>query len=293
MKAFIHTVLYQPFFNLLIFIAWMVPGHSIAVAIIILTVMVRLILLPSSIKAAHHQVKSMEMQPKINKLRSEIKDQQEQSKALMALYKEEGFSPFGSCLPLLIQIPVIWVLFSVFRSGLHIDRFADLYSFLPRPETLNTMFLGMDITKPNPWVLPILAGLLQFGLSYLTMLPQKSIAKPEGNDPTAMMSKQMLYIAPLITVFFGRTMPVALVIYWIATTIFGIFQQLYVNKQIMIQRALLPKTKMEVVVVEREPAKQIEAPKKKSDFMTNMMNKRLDKQERKLGVNVTVRTKKR
>lgn len=294
MKAFIHTVLYQPFFNLLIFIAWLVPGHSIAAAIIVLTIIVRLILLPSSIKAAHHQVRSMEMQPKINKIRSEIKDQQEQSKALMALYKEEGFSPFGSCLPLLIQIPIIWVLFSVFRSGLNISSFSNLYSFLPRPETLNTFFFGMDITKPDPWVLPIVAGLLQFGLSYLTMLPQKSIAKPEGNDPTAMMTKQMLFIAPLITIFFGRTMPAALVIYWITTTIFGILQQLYVNKQIMAQRAIMAKKQPEVAAIQIEsPIATVEAPKKKSDFMTNMMNKRLDKQEKKLGVNVTVRTKKK
>jgi YidC/Oxa1 family membrane protein insertase len=293
MKEFIHTVLYQPFFNLLIFIAWIVPGHSIAVSIILLTVLVRLILLPSSIKAAHHQVRSLEMQPKINKIRSEIKDQQEQSKALMALYKEEGFSPFGSCLPLLIQIPIIWVLFSVFKSGVDIKAYADLYSFLPRPETVNTFFLGFDITKPDPWVLPIIAGLLQFGLSYLSMLPQKNIVKSGENDPTAMMTKQMLFIAPLITVFFGRTMPVALVIYWITTTIFGIFQQLYVNKQIMAFRAAQPKQETDKIEAEKAPTKEIEAPKKKNDFITNMMSKRLDKQEKKLGVNVTVRTKKK
>ncbi len=293
MKEFIHTVLYQPFFNLLIFIAWIVPGHSIAVSIILLTVLVRLILLPSSIKAAHHQVRSLEMQPKINKIRSEIKDQQEQSKALMALYKEEGFSPFGSCLPLLIQIPIIWVLFSVFKSGVDIKAYADLYSFLPRPETVNTFFLGFDITKPDPWVLPIIAGLLQFGLSYLSMLPHKNIVKSGENDPTAMMTKQMLFIAPLITVFFGRTMPVALVIYWITTTIFGIFQQLYVNKQIMAFRAAQPKQETDKIEAEKAPTKEIEAPKKKNDFITNMMSKRLDKQEKKLGVNVTVRTKKK
>ncbi len=293
MKAFIHTVLYQPFFNLLIFIAWLIPGHSIALAIIVLTIIVRLILLPSSIKAAHHQVRSLEMQPKINKIRSEIKDQQEQSKALMALYKEEGFSPFGSCLPLLIQIPIIWVLFAVFKSGLDISSYKDLYSFLPRPETLNTFFFGMDITKPDPWILPIVAGLLQFGLSYLTMLPQKNIVKPEANDPTAMMTKQMLFIAPLITVFFGRTMPAALVIYWIATTVFGIGQQWYVNKQIMVQRATSKPEQPKLAAAQNDVVKKaVESPNKK-DFMTNMMNKRLDKQEKKLGVNVTVRTKKK
>lgn len=291
MKAFIHTFLYQPFFNLLIFIAWLVPGHSVAVAIIVLTIIVRLALLPSSIKAAHHQVKTLEMQPKINKLRTEIKDQQEQSKALMALYKEEGFSPFGSCLPILIQIPIIWVLFSVFRSGLHVSSYSNLYAFVPRADSLNTMFFGLDITRPNAWLLPIIAGLLQLGLSYLTMLPQKDINKG-SNDAAAMMGKQMLYMAPLITVFFGRTMPVALVLYWITTTIFGIFQQLYVNKVIRLDRAKAKKNLP--VEVALAPAKiEPEKPKEKKDFITNMMNKRLDKQEKKSGVNVTVRTKKK
>jgi YidC/Oxa1 family membrane protein insertase len=290
MKALIHVILYQPLFNLLILIAWLMPGHSIAAAIVTLTVIIRLILLPSSIKAAHHQARSLELQPKVNKIRSEIKDQKEQSQALMALYKEEGFSPFGSCLPLLIQIPIIWALFAVFRSGLSQNNYSALYSFIPRPETINTGFFGLDITRPNVWVLPIIAGILMFIQSYLSMLPQKSLVKQE-NDPTAMMTKQMIFIGPLITVFFGRSMPAALVIYWITTTIFGIGQQLYVNKQIRIYKEK-SKGKESASLIKPLP-KEEKKPKTKSDLMTTMMNKRLEKQEKKSGVNVTVRTKKK
>jgi YidC/Oxa1 family membrane protein insertase len=297
MKAAINFVLYQPLFNLLIFLAWLIPGHSIALAIIVLTVIIRLILLPSSLKAAHYQVKSLEMQPKINKIRAEIKDQKEQSQALMALYKEEGFSPFGSCLPLLIQIPIIWVLFAVFRSGLKVGSYSGLYHFMPHPSTINTIFLGMDITKADPWVLPIVAGVLQLLLSYLTMLPQKRQLSQKSSDPTTMMSKQMLYIAPLITVFFGHTMPAALVIYWITTTIFGVGQQWYVYKQIQKQRLakIADGTEAKDIVPVETVDKPVEEkrPQTKRDMLTNIMNKRLDKQEKKLGVSVTVRTKKK
>lgn len=293
MKALFNAVLYQPMFNLLIFLAWAIPGHSMAWAIIILTILIRLALLPNSIKGAHAQVKSLEMQPKINKIRTEIKDQAEQSKALMQLYKDENFSPFGSCFPLLIQLPIIWILFAVFRSGLNVGSYSGLYSFLPKVDSINLHTFGIDVTKPDLWVLPIMAGLLQLGLSYLSMIPQKAIARDNKteNDATMMMTNQMLVIAPLITVFFGRTMPAALVIYWITTTIFGIFQQLYVNKQIADYRA--GKISSELVkpedIVEIKPAQ----PKKKPDMLTNIMNKRLDKQEKKSGVNVTVRTKKK
>lgn len=291
MKALIHTILYNPLFNLLIFFAWLVPGHSIAIAIILLTVVIRLLLLPSAIKAAHFQVKSLKIQPKVNKIRTEIKDQQQQSQALMALYKEEGYSPFGSCLPLLIQIPVIWVLFAVFKSGLQAGNYAGLYSFIPRPEVVNTYFLGLDITKPDPWLLPIVAGVLQLGLSYLTMLPQKSMLSQSGNDSAAMMSKQMLIIAPIITVFFGHTMPAALVIYWITTTVFGIGQQFYVNKQI---RAMDQGKEATIETVSSAPRliEKKEKPTKK-DMLSEIMDKRLNKQAQKTGVNVTVRTKKK
>jgi YidC/Oxa1 family membrane protein insertase len=305
MKSFFHIVLYQPLYNLLIWLAWIVPGHSIGWAIIILTVLIRLLLLPSSIKAAHLQVKNMEMQPKINKIRAEITDQKEQSAALMALYKEENFSPFGSCLPILVQLPILWVLFAVFRSGLNANGFKDLYPFVHHAATMNTMFFGVNLVTPDKWILPIAAGLLQFVLSTL-MMPKSVPVDPDApKDPMAAMSKQMLYLPSIITIFFGRTMPAALVIYWITTTVFGIFQQLYVNKEIkkakaeraqMIESGILPKA------IQIEPPKatkaeltidgQSESPKaKKNDMMANLMKKRLDKQEKKAGVNVTVRMK--
>ena len=290
MKQFFFVLLYQPLYNLLIFLAWLVPGHSIGWAIIVLTILIRLALLPSSLKAAHFQAKNNKLQPHVNKIRKEITDKQEQAKAIMELYKTEGHSPMGSCLQSLIQLPVLIVLYQVFRSGLNVSGFKDLYTFTPHPETVNTMFFGMNILHPNLWVLPIVAALLQLGLSFL-MMPKKIEGAPE--DPAAAMSKQMLFLGPIITLFFGRSMPAALVIYWIVTTLFSLVLQYYVNKQIHATPLVndgavrLPAPKVE----KAEPVR-IEKPSKK-EMLYNIMNKRLEKQEKKSGVNVTVRTKKK
>jgi len=295
MGNLIHIIIYQPFYNLLILFAWLIPGHSIGWAIITLTIVVRLILLPFSLKAAHSQAKLQLLQPKINTIRENVKDQTAQAKDIMDLYKAEGVSPFGSCLPMLIQLPIIFVLYSVFRKGLDTAGFSNLYSFLPHMDSVNTMFFGLNLIHKDLWLLPILAGVTQFVLSYMSM-PMKQPKTPgKEADPMQNMTKQMVYLMPVMTIFIGRSMPAALVIYWITTTIFGIAQQYYVNRIIKTQ-----KVEIEAEIIEDMPEniKQIEnipklndAPKKK-DFMTNMMSKRLDKQEKKTGVNVTVRKKK-
>ncbi len=289
MKNLLKVLLYQPLYNLLIFLAWLVPGHSIGWAIILLTVLIRIILLPSSLKAARAQMRLQLLQPKINKLRAEIKDQQEQAKALMNLYKEEGVSPFGSCLPQLIQLPIILVLYQVFRNGLDTSRFSLLYSFVPHPESVNTFLWGIDLSKPDLWVLPIIAGLTQLVLSLLMMPPQINTGKAGEQDMTAMMMKQMTYIFPVMTLFIGRTVPAALALYWIVTNLFIISQQWYVNKNIKIRK----EESKEVAKVDvEEIVHEVEAEKPgKKDFVSRIMDRRLKKQEKKSGVNITIRKK--
>jgi len=297
MIKFFNTILYNPLYNILIFLAWLVPGHSIGWAIIILTIIIRLLLWPNSIKAARAQVKMQAIQPEINRLRKEVKDQQEQGRALMALYKKEGVSPFGSCLPLLIQMPIIIVLYQVFRAGINESNFSLLYSFVPHPETINQYFLGVNLSKPDLWVLPILAGLTQFALSYL-MQPKVALNskenddKPKEMDPMQMANKQMVYFFPLITIFFARSMPAALSVYWVVTTLFGIIQQLYVNKHIRKENfAQKAEAEASEAVDEIEEEIKMHDKPKKNDYLAKMMNKRLDKQEKKSGVEVTIRKK--
>lgn len=302
MISLLKTIIYYPLYNLLIFLAWLVPGHSLGWAIILMTLIIRLILLSPSIKAARAQVRMQMLQPEMARIKKEIKNQQEQGKALMALYKKEGVSPFGSCLPLLIQLPIIFILYRVFlninKFGLNLEN---LYSFTPHMDSVNSFFFGLNLAKPELWVIPILAGASQFVLSKM-MLPSvpkiqsNSDGKPDMNDTMAMANKQMVYIFPLITIFIARSLPAGIGIYWIITTLFGIAQQYYVIRTIKGN----PEEKREAV----EDARQIEAQygvddvaieeveqPKKTDMITKMMKKRLDKQEKKTGVEVTIRKK--
>jgi len=107
-KSFFKTILYKPLFNLLVLLIWLIPGHNVGVAIIILTVLIRLALLPSTASSIKAQKKLKELQPEIDKIREKYKsDQQAQAKATMDFYKDNKINPFSSCLPLLIQLPIL------------------------------------------------------------------------------------------------------------------------------------------------------------------------------------------
>jgi len=311
MKEIARQIFYIPIYNLLIFFAYLTNG-SVGWSIILLTVLIRLILLPSSLKAAKATTKMQALQPKMNEIKEKYKDdKQKQTEEMARLYKEEKASPLGACLPLLIQLPILFILYRVFRVGLDTSRYDMLYSFTPRPEVLHPQFFGIDLSKPEHWILPILAGLLQLALSLISM--PKSVPNASGKvDPAQAMTKQMTYLFPIMTVFIARSLPAALALYWVITTLFGLGQQWYVNKKLKPQISPLrqgyggqAKLKTdsghpELVSgsISGSPIKSgmtdtIEAPKKpkRSDMMTRVMQNRLNKQDRKKGVEITIRKK--
>ena len=298
MKNLAKTIFYIPFYNLLIFFSWLTNG-SVGWSIVLLTVLIRLILLPSSLKAAKSATKMQTLQPKMNEIKEKYKgDQKKQNEEMMRLYKEEGASPFGACLPLLIQLPILLILYRVFTAGLDTSRYNLLYSFTPHPETLQPIFLGINLAKPDLWVLPILAGVMQLILSLMSM--PKPVKNKDGKaDPMQMMTRQMTYLFPIMTVFIGRSIPAALTLYWVITTIFGIGQQWYVNKNLKPKTSNLKTSEKESIddKDQKEEPKQIESKEMekekpaKSDMMTKIMKKRLDKQDRKKGVEITIRSK--
>src|SRR3989339_1157759 len=131
MLAFHHTVLYQPLFNALIFFYNIIPGHSMALAITLLTVLIRVALWPLSAFSLKSQKALQDLQPKIDELKKQYKDDKaELAKATMALYKSQKVNPASSCLPLLIQLPLLIAVYQVFRSGLTTTNFSELYSFV-------------------------------------------------------------------------------------------------------------------------------------------------------------------
>lgn len=249
MKAFVTLILYQPLFNILVLLVWLIPGHNVGWAIVFLTILLRLALLPSSLKAARNQKHLQALQPEILKIQEQYKDdRQKQSQALMAFYKKNKISPLGSCLPALIQLPFLFVLYFVFKNGLDTSHFSLLYSWMPRPEAINTNFFGLDLTAvlgqfnwasisahPELLVLPVLAGALQL-INGLQTLPK---TKPQqGQEMMTAVTKQMVYFMPLVTVFIAAKLPTALPLYWVITTLFSIGQQWWVS----LEKDMTPKT---------------------------------------------------
>jgi len=221
-----HLLLFQPLLNLLIFLY----NHigDIGIAIIIVTILIRLILLQPSLKAIKAQKALQELQPKIKKIQEKYKnDRERQSKELMKFYQENKVNPFSSCLPMLIQLPVLFALYSVFRVGLTEQSMQYLYSFVPAPEHINTMFLSLiNMAQPNA-ILAVLAGVLQF--LQTKMMTKKAPKVISGKGPMADMSgilgKQMTYLMPVMTAFIALGLPSGLALYWITTTLFAIVQQ--------------------------------------------------------------------
>ena len=155
-------VIYRPLLNLLVYFYNIIPGHDIGIVIIFVTLLIRLILAPSMHKSLKSQQKMSSLQPHLNDLREKHKgDKEGQAKAMMDLYKEHQINPLSSCLPLLIQLPILIALYQVFSKALH-GNLDGLYTFVARPEFLDPTFLNfLDLSQPNI-VFATLAGVLEF-----------------------------------------------------------------------------------------------------------------------------------
>ncbi len=227
MTHWFFLILTQPLLNLLVWLYNYIP--DIGVVIILLTVIVRLLLMPSFHKSLKSQRAMTQLQPRLNEVREKHKDNKElQAKAIMELYKEHKVSPLGSCLPILIQLPLLIALYRVFIIGLNGSELQQyLYPFVHNPGSINPFFLHfIDLSKPNIW-LGIVAGLAQFVQSKM-MVPPPS----KNNDVTAnALAVQTVYILPLLTIFISLRLPAGLPLYWIVTTLFAIGQQYYIVRR--------------------------------------------------------------
>jgi len=237
-----NEVLYRPLFNGLIFLYNIIPWHDFGLAIILLTLIIRLILYPLNQKAIKSQKALAVLQPQIKEIQNKFKNERvKQSQALMELYKTNKINPASGCLPLLIQLPILIALYQVFWNGLKPESLKMIYAFISRPEVINPWFLGLvDLSKSN-WPMAILAGALTYVQSKM-MTPLQSPTSQPG-DFSSMFSKQMLYFMPLFTVFIAWKLPAGLTLYWIAITLFGILQQYLVMRKTT--RSVVPSERSE------------------------------------------------
>lgn len=226
---------YRPIYNGLIFLTTVMPSNDLGLAIILLTILIRTILLVPSQKAMKSQKKMQSLQPRLNKIKEQYKgDQQKIAMETMAVWKEAKINPMSSCLPILLQFPFLIALFYVIQNGLNPDNAYLLYTQYPNFSLLdvNVNFLGiLDLTKPNLYVLPVVIGLLQFVQMKLTTgFGKKQHGDKGEKNEMAIANNMMTYMMPVLTAVFTAVLPAGVGIYWGTSTIYGIVQQLIVNK---------------------------------------------------------------
>ncbi len=225
MQTLWTKIFYQPLYNILILIIASIAFGNLALAVIILTVLVKILLWPLSRKAVLSQMKMKALEPELSKIKTLYPAKEEQAKKTFELYKKNGVNPFSSCLVILIQFPIIIALYYVFYKGFGSPDL--LYSFVHMPETMRTTLLGVDITKPSVYF-AVAAGISQFFQLHLSPTRQKKQDGEPKNMQEAVarnMQNQMRFVLPVIIAVVSIKLSAAVAIYWITSNIVTIIQE--------------------------------------------------------------------
>jgi YidC/Oxa1 family membrane protein insertase len=230
MFAFFNEILFKPIFNALILIYQFAAFHDLGIAIILLTVAVRLLLFPLFHATARYQKLAPKLQKEIAAIQHRHKDDKgEQTKALMELYRAHKVNPFTPFLSLIVQIPILIALYQVLNKAFKYQPAGLIYPFLAAPAALNTTLLGIvDLSKPN-----IVIILLAAALQYI----QARISLPEHKPGTPLeqaekISRNMTIIGPIITLVIFWNLSAALGLYWAVFTAVSVIQQFIVNRRL-------------------------------------------------------------
>ncbi len=251
LSDFINVVFTQPIFNALMLLYHLFGDFG--VSIIVLTLALRLILFPLTLKQLQSTKATQQLQPRMAELRKKYaNDQQMQAKAMQELYKEYGVNPLSGCLPLLIQMPILYGLFYALRAVLNdaglktasakltsLNGF--IYPFLPH----FSHFVNINLTwftfinhswyfslgSPDPThILPVIAAAATFVQMRMSMARQSQNPNaPKANDAMSQQMRMMQYLMPAITLFFGLSFPAGLALYWTTSSLFGMVQQYFVT----------------------------------------------------------------
>ena len=180
---------------------------NFGVSIIIVTILIKIALLPLTLKQDKSMKEMKKLQPEIDKIKEKYaNDKQMLNIKTMELYKEHKVNPLGGCLPLLLQLPILFALFGVLRSGI-----------IPA----DSSFLWLKLTDKDPYyILPILNGAVSF-------FQQKLMGSADSNP----QMKNMMYIFPIMMIFISYRMPSGLQVYWLTSSILAVVQQYFIIKK--------------------------------------------------------------
>ena len=224
------AIFYIPILNVLVYFYNTIAFHDFGIAIIYVTLLIRLVLYPFFHKGVKQQMVMQRLQPKIKKIQELHKDDKEkQSQALMDLYKEHGVNPFSAILLLLIQLPILISLYHIILSGLGASTLVGLYPFVSAPAASTGCSLGYSTSKKS-LELVVLAGIAQYFQARFAIY-----RNPKGDgalSPAEKIARQMAFIGPIFTILIFYNLPAAVGLYWLTSSLFSIGQQLIVNRNL-------------------------------------------------------------
>jgi YidC/Oxa1 family membrane protein insertase len=268
MQHLLTIIFFDPFLNALLLL-YKIIFSNLGLAIIALTIVVRIAILPFNLKSLISQRRIQHLKPHLDALKvKHAEDKTALAQAQMGLYKEHGVNPVGGFGWLLLQAPFLFGMFTVLKFVVGLPNVQELnkhlytsWLYLQHLSDLHLIFGWVNLGKPDPlYILPVLAGLTQFGLSWLSLPKHVSNPKPAAEqtfeDTLASTSRQMLYLLPVMTVIFTLRFPSGLALYWTVGNLFSIIQQFYVNWR---HPALLPSV-VPTVLADDVPQTILQAP---------------------------------
>ena len=180
---------------------------NFGISIIVVTILIKILLLPLTLKQDKSMKEMKKLQPELEKIKQKYaNDKQMLNIKTMELYREHKVNPLGGCLPILIQLPILFALFGVLRNGI-----------IPK----DSSFLWLKLSVPDPfYVLPVLNGAVSF-------FQQKLMGSADSNP----QMKNMMYIFPIMMIMFSLKMPSGLQLYWLTSSILAVVQQYFIMKK--------------------------------------------------------------
>jgi len=235
-----NTIFVQPLLNLLL-VFYKVLFSNLGLAILGMTILIRLLLFPLTLPMLKMARKQRLIQPELDKLKEKYgEDKEKLAREQMSLLRENGINPALGCLPNLVQFVFLIALYQVFikvlgTNGQDIDVLNQLsywdYLRIPAGSVINIRFLHLDLTQPDPYhILPVLAGVLQWGAARLGRAQRAPVEKDGKSDIMGDIQGQMGILFPLMTVFVGFRLQSGLVLYWVASVLLSLLQQWWVAR---------------------------------------------------------------
>lgn len=228
-----NEILFRPLLNILIFFYNTVAIEDLGIAIVLLTILIRLILVPLTAKMLRSQKEMAKVQPELKAIQKKHKgNQQKIGEETMKLYQAHNINPFSGCLPLLVQLPIIWALYRVFIRVNDTKTLDQLYGFIPNPGELHHIAFGfLDLTS-SLWILAVIAASAQFIQARITMRAQQK-DQTQSDNPTLQMTQKMMTFFPIMILVIAWNLPAGLVLYWVVTTLFSILEHTVIRKRLI------------------------------------------------------------